>query len=156
MALPWIKTVSDEIAAVFPFLQRAVRENVGADTLYRFLHESGYEVVRSELRDAMSDLRSQFFAGEYIRNLPQDYIPDPSLIPTSVTAQLLPYRYVFTVRGTDRLSGESTEYTRSMLSSDLLSPADAVGSFEEYAERPCLSRSYEYEGASLTEITRRA
>ena len=156
MAIPWIRTVADEIAAAFPFLQSAVRQNIGADSMYRYLTDAGYDVVRSDVRDAMSDLRAQFFATEYIRTLPRDYKPDPSLLPPSSTHQLLNYRYTFSVEVLDPDTGETVTLTKSLLSSSLLDKTTAEAEMLAALLKYPKAEQLDIISVNTVEITRRA
>jgi len=129
MVAPWLLQMSSAARAAYPWFQRAAAEGVGADTLWGYLRNEGYELVRSEVREAVGRLRLDLALERYVRELPQTIIPDVRYLIPSATRMLTDYRYTMTAQLYDDVVGETRTVTRSYLSSELLSTGAAADEF---------------------------
>lgn len=126
MALPWLAAYGSGTRAVYTTLVRAAREGISADSVYRFLRDSGHDVVRSEIREVVGRLRLDNAVRDYIQRLTPSQRPLKQFIPFTSSTITKTYRYTMEVTGFNLRTEERSTRTLSMTSDRLLSRQEAA------------------------------
>lgn len=156
MALGWLSAFSDAAQASFSALRSAAAQNLSADTVYRYLRESGVEVARAEVREIVGRLKFDNAVKDYIGALSDSARPLKDYIPETATNLTKTYKYTLEVVGRNVETGEAETRVLSLTTDSLISKGRARELMTTAIESRLTTSKITVESADVTFIEQRA
>ena len=130
-AAEFISSLSPGLRAATPFISAGVHARLSTSSIINTLRSSGFKFSNASGRKLVQYARNSLQAGQYVRNLKPNVLPDPTRINAS--QYFLKSRYVYTVKLNVLLNetgAASVEYVN--ISTDSLMTHDQLAERVDY------------------------